>query len=129
MANHPRTSIARRIGWACVARGASSGLTVLVLGGLAQPVVAHVLPPLGFVWLIVVALTAFVVAGARTRDAASPALHGTAAAVGSYLLVLPLVFLATGSLVGTQLLFTLATAVVVGAGSGCVASRMAVTRD
>lgn len=129
MAHHPRTSIARRIGWGCVARGASSGLTVLVVGGLVQPVVARLLPQLGPVWLIVVALTAFVVAGTRTRDAASPAVHGMAAAVASYLLVLPLVFLATGSLVPTQLLFTLGTAVVVGAGSGSVASRIAVTRN
>ncbi|HWU22482.1 MAG TPA: hypothetical protein VN088_13200 [Nocardioides sp.] len=104
-----------------IVKGASRGFTVLLLGGVVQPWVGMLLPPLGFVWLALVAVAAFVVA-ARTPDLGpfplrgDRALIGAGAAFGSYALVLPLVLSAAGGpLPWVQVVCTAATAVVVGA--------------
>ncbi|KAA9165978.1 hypothetical protein FPZ12_003210 [Amycolatopsis acidicola] len=102
-----------------VVRGASTGFTVLVLGGLAAPLGALV-PVAGTVWLPVVALVAFVVAAARVGTAPRPWLHGMVAALSAYLLVLPLVLLGGSHDVG-QMGLTFLAAVLVGAGSGFLA--------
>ncbi|SNR82151.1 hypothetical protein SAMN06265360_12136 [Haloechinothrix alba] len=103
-----------------VLRGASSGFTVLVIGGLAAPVVVGVVPAAGMVWLPLVAVVAFVVAAARGGSHRVPAVQGATAALTAYLLVLPLVVLVTRSVDLVQIATTASTAVLVGAGAGYV---------
>jgi hypothetical protein len=105
-----------------VARGASAGLTILLLGGLIAPVVVSLAPLLGFIWLPLVALGAFVLASWRGTTPESPVLQGSLAAVAGYLLVLPLVFLGSGGVDAVQVLATIVTAVVAG-GAGVLARR------
>lgn len=100
--------------WAEAARGASAGLSVLVVGGLVQPVVAVLAPPLGAVWLVVVAVVAFAVAGRRIGTASAPLRQGAVCAVLAYLFVLPLVVYANQGLDVAQAAGTTVTAVVVG---------------
>lgn len=111
-----------RIDWGYAARGASTALTILVLGGLSAPIAARV-PVVGPWWLILTAVVAFAVAGSRIGDALSPVLHGATTALIGYLLVLPLVALGAGELPPSQLVFTALVAVVVGGGSGVLAGR------
>lgn len=103
-----------------IVKGASRGFTVLLLGGVVQPWVGTLLPPLGFVWLALVAVAGFLVA-ARTPDLApyparfDRAVVGAGAAFGSYALVLPLVTSASaGPLPWVQLVCTSLTAILVG---------------
>lgn len=99
-----------RIDWPQAVRGASTGFTVLVIGGLAGPLMAAV-PVLGRPWLLVVAAVAFAVAAWRTGDALSPALHGATAAVVSFLLVFPLLLLVGSRLGFDQLALYSGTAI------------------
>lgn len=128
MATKSRISATDRIDRGQVARGASGAFTVLVIGGLSQPLVGHVVPGLGAVWLPVVAIAAFAVAGVRVRASNRPTAHGALAAVCGYVLVLPLVLMATRALNPTQTLFTLFVAVLVGGVSGYVTGRLAARR-
>lgn len=101
-----------------IVRAASRGFSILLVGGVAQPLVAHWVQPLGVVWLVVVALIAFAVAGYRAPSVKRRAwVSGIAAALGSYCLVIPLVISAAGGLPVEQVLITAATAVAVGAAS------------
>jgi hypothetical protein len=104
-----------------VVKGASTGFTVLVVGGLAAPL-GTLVPVAGPAWLPIVAVVAFVVAALRIGAAPRPWLHGTVAALSSYLLVLPLVLLG-GTRDVRQMLLTALAAVVVGAIAGFVAGR------
>ena len=100
-------------------RGASTGFSVLVIGGLLAPVVTSLLPLLGrTVWLPLVAILAFAVAAARIGRACRPAVHGAVAAASSYLLVLPLVVLDEAGRDPVQIAATSATACAVGALTG-----------
>lgn len=100
-----------------VVRGASRGFTVLLLGGAVQPWVAAASPAVGYWWLAVVAVSAFMFAA---RSALPPTAargawtNGPVAALASYLLVLPLVLSAAGAFPVQQMLFTAVTAVLVG---------------
>lgn len=113
---------------ALVVSGASRGFSVLLIGGVLQPWVGHLVPPLGYVWLLLVALGAFAwAARPRTVSGASPsdlraerALTGTAAALGSYVLVLPLVLAAAGAVPVAQVVLTALTALAVGALAGAL---------
>jgi hypothetical protein len=109
--------------WVEVARGASAGLSVFVVGGLVQPIVGVLAPPLGAVWLIVVAVAAFVVAGRRIGTASAPLRQGALCAVLAYLFVLPLVVYANQGLDLAQACGTTATAAVVGALVGHLRGR------
>lgn len=100
------------VSWPHVAKGASRGFTVLVAGGVATPLMSQI-PLIGVAWLIIVAVAAFGLAGAVARAGQQPAVHGALAALGSYLLVLPLVALSSGLHI-QQLLLTSATALVIG---------------
>lgn len=113
---------AARVDWPGLARGASTGLTILVLGGLSAPLASRV-PVIGPPWLIITAVVAFAVAAWRIGDALTPAVHGATAALVSYLLVLPLVVLGTGGLDVAQLGLTTVTALVVGGLVGVLAGR------
>jgi hypothetical protein len=100
---------------------------ILVFGGLIQPIVGTYVPLLGMFWLILVAVTAFAVAGARVGMACpNPPLHGAFAAVLSYLLVVPLMFL-QGTFNPLYTVFSFVAAVVVGAAAGFIAARSRTT--
>ncbi|MCE3552863.1 hypothetical protein LWC33_15530 [Pseudonocardia sp. RS11V-5] len=111
-----------RVDWVHLARGASLCFSVLVIGGLSAPLASRI-PLIGPAWLIITAVVAFVAAGYRIGDAAVPRLHGAAAAVAGYLLVLPLVAMATRSLDPVQLGLTTLTAVLMGGLAGHFAGR------
>lgn len=109
--------------WPQVVRGGSTGFTVLVVGGLAGPLMAAV-PVIGQPWLLIVAVLGFTAAAWRIGDAVSPALHGATAAVASFLLVFPLLLITGGQMGFVQLAsysgVALAMAVVTGAVVGTV---------
>jgi hypothetical protein len=104
-------------------RGASSGFSVLLIGGLVAPMVGIAAPLLGSVWLTLTAVVGFVVAARRIGVATVPALHGAVAAVLAYILVLPLLLPFEAGRNVPQILLTLATAISVGACTGWIQSR------
>jgi len=112
-----------RVDWVLVVRGASTGFTVLVLSGLANPVVANINQVAGLVELVVGALAASVVAAWRTREADSPVLSGAVAALISYTLVVPLIYLTERKLDFQWVLMFAGVALIVGAAAGFVLSR------
>jgi hypothetical protein len=105
-----------------VVRDASTGFTILVIGGLSAPMAAALIPVVGRHWLPLAAVVAFVAAARRGGSASLPWLHGVVAAVSAYVIVLPLVLLGGGANLG-QVLLTLATAVLVGAATGFLSGR------
>lgn len=123
----------RALGYSDVIRGAFRGFGVLFVGGIVHPLVAQVFEPLGYLWLLLVALAAFVVAAvtATPRDTPVKAWRqAPIAAVGSYFMILPLVRAGSGELPLMQLLLTTIVAVLVGiavglARTGFYASRPA----
>lgn len=105
-----------------VVRGASSGFTVLLLGGLAMPLAVAFVPVVGRGWLPFVALLAFVASALRVGSARRPWLHGLVSAMSAYLLVLPLVSLGGAADPG-QIGLTSVAAVVMGSATGFVSGR------
>ncbi len=103
-------------------RGASTGFSVLLIGGLLAPMVTLASTVLATVWLTGVAVVAFAIASRRSRLAGAPAVHGGVAAVFSYVLVLPLLLPFEQARDPLQILLTSLTAVVVGAGVGSLAA-------
>lgn len=98
-------------------RGASRGFTVLLLGGVVQPWVGTLSPTAGYYWLVVVAVAAFIVAARSALPMGSPRgswVNGPAAALASYVLVLPLVLSAAGTFPVEQVVLTAVTAVLTG---------------
>lgn len=108
-----------------VVLGASRGFTVLLVGGAVQPLVGMALPPLGAVWLVLVALAAFVAAARRAGRGGHTVLGGALAASGGYALVLPVSVLGSGQVLPALFVATGATALVVGAATAWVSSRLA----
>lgn len=109
------------MGYADVIHGMFRGFGVLLIGGLVHPLVAHVADPLGYIWLLLVAVTAFVAAAVKATPPDTPPgawRQAPMAAVGGYLLILPLVRVSAGELPPLQLLLTTVTAVLVGVGVG-----------
>ena len=103
-------------------RGASTGFSVLLIGGLLAPMVSVASAVLAAVWLTGVAVVAFGIAARRSRLAGVPAVHGAVAAVISYVLVLPLLLPFEAARNPVQILLTAVTAVVVGAVAGSLAA-------
>ena len=103
-------------------RGASTGFSVLLIGGLLAPMVTLASTVLATVWLTGVAVVAFAVAARRSRLAGAPAVHGAVAAVFAYVLVLPLLLPFEQSRDPLQISLTALTAVVVGAGVASLAA-------
>lgn len=101
---------------AALVRGASIGFSILLIGGFAAPLAAR-FPLIGPYWLTITAVIAFLAAGLRTRGRLS---HGVLAAVGAYLLILPLVWMTTRGWDIRQIVETAATAVVAGGGASLV---------
>jgi uncharacterized membrane protein YebE (DUF533 family) len=102
-----------------VVRGMGRGFLVLVGGGLVAPALAmsssHML---GSVLLASSAALAFVVAAVKQGRTVNGVLHGMIAAIGAYLLMLPLVVLAPAGRDANQISMTLAAAAAVGALAG-----------
>lgn len=115
-----------RIDVSTVARGSSHGFTVLVLGGLASPALGTVAPQVGSLALAATAIAAFVLAGLRGGRAGLPAMQGALAALGSYVLVLPLVLFHPAGRDPLQIALTAACALMIGWTTALVAAR---TRD
>jgi hypothetical protein len=111
-----------RVDWAYLVKGASTGFTTLVVGGLAAPLMSRI-PVIGVAWLVIVAVAAFAVSGSRIGNAPSPAVHGASAAVASYLLVLPLVAITSGTVDLQQIFFTALVALAVGGLVGALIGR------
>lgn len=107
-----------------VVRGCGRGFLVLVGGGLIAPVLAQSSPLLGAVLLAGAAVVAFGVAAVPQGSTTNGPLHGVLAAIGAYLLVLPLVLLAPAGRDVVQILLTAAAAVAVGAATGWVRQRL-----
>lgn len=97
-----------------VVKGGSRGFTVLLLGGVVQPLVGAASSVLGFWWLALVAVGAFVVAAWAFHDLVVAPTQGAAAALFSYALVLPLVLSAAGGFPVVQVACTSLLAVAVG---------------
>ncbi len=123
----PARPAASQVDVGAVARAVSTGFMILVFGGLIQPIVSTYVPLLGMFWLILVAVVAFASAGARVGIACpNPPLHGAGAAVGSYLLVVPLMFL-QGTFNPLYCVYSFVAAAVVGALAGRIAARSRTT--
>lgn len=106
-----------------VARGASMGFTVLVLGGLASPVLGTVAPLAGSLSLAATAVIAFSLAGSRGGGGCLPVRQGAFAALGSYVLVLPLVLFHEAGREPVQIGLTAACALLIGGTTALVGSR------
>jgi hypothetical protein len=109
-------------------RGSSAGFSVLVLGGLLAPVLAVKVPAIGSIALVATALIGFATAAARQGSSVRPSLQGALAAIGAYLLVLPLVQLQQRSWNIEQIGLTLVAAIVVGSVVGPISVRVGVRR-
>jgi len=112
-----------RIDWVLVVRGASTGFTVLVLSGLASLVVFKQNLLAGLIFLGAGVLAAFVVAAWRARTADSPVFTGAVAALMSYTLAVPLLYLSQRNLDYLAILAFAAVPLLVGAVSGFALSR------
>jgi hypothetical protein len=100
----------------------STGFSVLVIGSLLAPIVARVAPAIGGILLTAVAIASFAVAAFNQGTSQAPARQGATAAVGTYALILPLVYLAWHRLDAAEIGLTALTAAVVGALAGHVAA-------
>jgi hypothetical protein len=109
-------------------RAASMGFTILLVGGLAAPALARI-PAVGPFALTAVAVIAFAVAGLRIGATKAPLLQGVCAAVGAYLLVLPVVLMTTRHLDPLWTPATVALAVIIGGGAAVLAARMRSHRE
>lgn len=100
---------------AAIMRGAFRGFGVLLIGALLQPIVGTLLPPLGAIWLVLVAVVAFVSAAWIATTPDGGARSGVCAALGAYGFMLPIVLMGAGGRVDIiQVVATSATACLVG---------------
>ncbi|MCR1785741.1 hypothetical protein KVF89_24605 [Nocardioides carbamazepini] len=106
-------------------RGASTGFSVLILGGLVAPFLTLASTAAAAGWLAAVAVVAFAVAARHSRLAGSPGLHGAVAALIAYALVLPLILPFEQGREPLQIALTVLTALVVGWLAGTVFARRA----
>lgn len=103
-------------------RGASTGFSILIIGGLLAPLWTLVSTVVAAVWLAAVAIGAFAMAARLSSAAGNPPLHGAVAAVTAYVLVLPLLLPFEQGRNVPQILATFATAIVVGGLTGWLAA-------
>ncbi|GAA4815417.1 hypothetical protein ACFQ0K_07125 [Nocardioides caeni] len=108
-------------------RGASTGFSILLIGGLLAPILTIVSSLAAAVWLAGVAVLAFAVAARRSQGAGIPVLHGIFAAVLAYVLVLPLLLPFEQGRDVQQIAQTVLTAVLVGSVTGALSARRVVT--
>jgi hypothetical protein len=113
-----RVTMSRGFDAKACGRGIWRGFAALVIGALVQPIAAAVAPVAGASFLLITAVVAFSFAGFRTGAAHHPIFQGAVTAVGSYVLVLPLAFVASASVGPQQVVATAAVAVAVGGLAG-----------
>ncbi len=106
-------------------RGASTGFSILILGGLVAPFWTLLSTAVAAGWLALVAVVAFAVAARHSRKAGNPGLHGAVAALIAYALVLPLILPFEQGRNPGQIGLTVVTAVVVGWLAGLAFARPA----
>jgi hypothetical protein len=109
---------ARTEAYPAVVRGASRSFFILLVGGLVHPAISVLWQPLGYVWLLGVALVAFAVAAVVATPEGTPVdgwRRAPVAAVAGYALIVPLVITGAGELPAMQAVLTAATAVLIGA--------------
>ena len=112
-----------RIDWVEAVRGASTGFTVLVISGLINSPIRQASWIAGLVEIVLGLLIAGMVAGWRTRTADAPMLSGGVAALLSFTLTIPLMYLSSAPIDYKIVMLAGAGLVVVGAASGLVFSR------
>lgn len=112
-----------RLDWIAITRGASTGFSILVVGGFTQPLLAYISPTVGAVWWIAAVLLGSAVAGSRIGDSLVPWFQGAVAALFAYGLFVPLEYIATTRIDPLNVVYTSALAVVVGAIAGVYAAR------
>lgn len=122
-----RLAAADSIDVAAVTRGSFRGFLVLVMGTLLLPLVAREFAGVTTIWLSLVSVAAFAFAACHQGIARRAVWQGTAAAVGAFVLVLPLLLTSPAVHEPGPLLMTAATALVVGAavGAGVAGTRRA----
>lgn len=104
-------------------RGGSAGFSLLLIGGLLAPLAGLAVPALGGAFLTLTAVLAFLVAARKIGRSSVPQLHGAVAAVLAYALVLPLLLPFETTRNVPQILYTLATAISVGASTAWIQSK------
>jgi hypothetical protein len=112
-----------RIDWVQAVRGASTGFTVLVISGLINNPIRQASWWAGLVEIVLGLLIAGVVAGWRTRTADAPMLSGGVAALLSFTLTIPLMYLSSAPIDYKVAVLAGAGLTAVGAVSGLVLSR------
>ncbi|AIJ21929.1 hypothetical protein [Amycolatopsis methanolica] len=113
-----RLTVSQGIDTKAFGRGVWRGFVILVIGALLQPIAAAVAPLAGASFLLITAAVAFAFAGFRTGDTNHPIFQGAVTAVGSYGLVLPLVFIVSLSVEPPQVVATTVIAVAAGGLAG-----------
>lgn len=109
--------------WGALARGASTGFTVLFAGGWLYPTAHQVAPVAGTVLVVVVGAAGFGAAGARCGKVEFAALHGVIAAVLSYALMTPVILITNRDLLLGGLGWAILGAVLVGGAAAHLAAR------
>jgi hypothetical protein len=104
-------------------RGAWRGFLVLFFGELLGPLVGHVLPAIGSLWLSMVGAAGLVVAGSAIGKAQRPFLQGALVGLGALTLTLPLRVFTHQRLPLLAYVVNIGFAIVVGGISGYVAGR------
>lgn len=112
-----------RIDGPTMVRGGSRGFTILAIGGVVQPLVGAAAPLVGAIWLVLVAVAAFVASAWSAHVVDVVIRQGAASALLGYALIVPVVHMATGSVDPTQLLWTSVTAAVVGGATGLIRAK------
>lgn len=107
---------------AATARGASRGFSVLVMGGVVQPLVSKLTHVDAGLLLGALTVGAFVAAALGVGPIRHSGAHGAIAASASYLLAVPLLMLIDAHPPVVVLLLVGCLAVVVGGGAGSVAA-------
>ncbi len=109
---------------AALAKGASSGFTVLLVGELLAPVAGAVSGVLAGLWLSLVGAAGFVVAGRRVGVARRPVVQGAVAALAALTLTLPLRLLSRADQSPYAFAVSAVFALVVGALAGRAAAGL-----
>lgn len=109
--------------WGTLARGASTGFTVLFVGGWLYPAAQRLSPVAGTVFVVVVGAIGFGAAGARCGRVEFAALHGVVAAVLSYALMTPVILITNRGLLLSGLGWAILGAVLVGGAAAQLAAR------
>jgi hypothetical protein len=115
--------VRRVVDWPAAVRGTSRAFTILILGGIVAPLVGRALAGgpvnlLSVYWLPIIAAVGYLVGGLYVGSATQAWLQGILAALGAWLLTLPIFLLAEGLTHADALGVDAGIAVVAGAVGG-----------